>query len=204
MFVIGLSSHGTYAAGARKDGGTEIWFFEKKESVGGGGRTGAGQVILGAMTSSLPAPPPGTGGAGVAGAQGSAGGPGSGGTGAGAGGTGAGAGGTGAGAGGARTEDIRRTAARLFERRGYAATTISDIAEAAGILPGSLYHHFASKEDIAVDLLTSYSQALAELGAAAGHRTAGAGSQSGTSGPAGPEGPEGLIRRLAADVAALA
>src|ERR1700753_3140277 len=111
MFVIGLSSHGTYAAGARKDGGTEIWFFEKKESVGGGGRTGAGQVILGAMTSSLPAPPPGTGGAGGAGAQGSAGGP--------------GAGGTGAGAGGARTEDIRRTAARLFERRGYAATTIS-------------------------------------------------------------------------------
>src|SRR6201996_3039282 len=160
MFVIGLSSHGTYAAGARKDGGTEIWFFEKKESVGGGGRTGAGQVILGAMTSSLPAPPPGTGGAGGAGAQGSAGGLGSGGT-------GAGAGGTGTGAGGARTEDIRRTAARLFERRGYAATTISDIAEAAGILPGSLYHHFASKEDIAVDLLTSYSQALAELGAVA-------------------------------------
>src|ERR1700744_2273005 len=197
MFVIGLSSHGTYAAGARKDGGTEIWFFEKKESVGGGGRTGAGQVILGAMTSSLPAPPPGTGGAGVARAQGSAGGPG-------AGGTGAGADGTGAGAGGARPEDIRRTAARLFERRGYAATTISDIAEAAGILPGSLYHHFASKEDIAVDLLTSYSQALAELSAAAGHPPAGAGSQSGTSGPAGPEGPEGLIRRLAADVAALA
>jgi AcrR family transcriptional regulator len=80
----------------------------------------------------------------------------------------------------------------LFERRGYAATTISDIAEAAGILPGSLYHHFASKEDIAVDLLTSYSQALAELGSAVGRRTAGAG------------GPEGLIRQLAADVAALA
>src|ERR1700748_582781 len=189
MFVIGLSSHGTYAAGARKDGGTEIWFFEKKESVGGGGRTGAGQVILGAMTSSLPAPPTGTGGVGVARAQGSAGGPG-------AGGTGAGAGGTGAGAGGARTEDIRRTAARLFERLGYAATTISDIAEAAGILPGSLYHHFASKEDIAVDLLPSYSGARAELGAAAGRRTAGAGSQSGTSDPTGPEGPErpeGLI-----------
>jgi AcrR family transcriptional regulator len=80
----------------------------------------------------------------------------------------------------------------LFERRGYAATTISDIAEAAGILPGSLYHHFASKEDIAVDLLTRYSQALAELGTTAARRTAGA------------AGPEELIRQLAAEVAALA
>ena len=87
---------------------------------------------------------------------------------------------------------MRRTAARLFERRGYAATTISDIAEAAGILPGSLYHHFASKEDIAVDLLATYSQALAALGTAAVRRTEIAGD------------PEGLIRRLATDVAWLA
>ena len=87
---------------------------------------------------------------------------------------------------------MRRTAARLFERRGYAATTISDIAEAAGILPGSLYHHFASKEDIAVDLLASYSRALAALGTAAVRRTEIAGD------------PEGLIRRLATDVARLA
>ena len=76
---------------------------------------------------------------------------------------------------GARRDDVRRTAARLFERRGYAATTISDIAEAAGMLPGSLYHHFASKEDIAVDLLASYSQALAALGAEAVRRTENAG-----------------------------
>jgi AcrR family transcriptional regulator len=87
---------------------------------------------------------------------------------------------------------VRRTAAGLFERRGYAATTISDIAEAAGILPGSLYHHFASKEDIAVDLLASYSQALAALGTEAVRRTENAGD------------PEGLIRRLATDVARLA
>ena len=104
----------------------------------------------------------------------------------------AGAGSAGTGSAGARTEDLRQTAARLFERRGYAATTISDIAEAAGILPGSLYHHFASKEDIAVDLLASYSQALAALGTEAVRRTENAGD------------PEGLVRRLAADVAALA
>ena len=60
------------------------------------------------------------------------------------------------------------------------------------MLPGSLYHHFASKEDIAVDLLASYSQALAALGAEAVRRTENAGD------------PEGLIRRLAADVARLA
>ena len=93
----------------------------------------------------------------------------------------------------ARTDDVRRTAARLFEQSGYSATTMSDIAEALGILPGSLYHHFASKEEIAVDLLSSYSRALTELGAAAARRTE----------PAPPE-PENLIRHLAADVATLA
>src|SRR5579875_2358558 len=181
MFVISSSSHGTQVRVARKDAGTEIWFIQKKESLAGGGRRAAKHVILGAMASSLPARAvAAAGGAGAAAGAGSAG-------------AGAGSAGAGASSAGARTEDLRQTAARLFERRGYAATTISDIAEAAGILPGSLYHHFASKEDIAVDLLTSYSQALAELGAAAGHRTAGTGSQSGTSGPAGPEGPEGLI-----------
>jgi AcrR family transcriptional regulator len=70
---------------------------------------------------------------------------------------------------------------------------MSDIAEALGILPGSLYHHFASKEEIAVDLLSSYSRALTELGAVAGRRTE----------PFPPE-PESLLRQLAADVATLA
>lgn len=93
----------------------------------------------------------------------------------------------------ARTDDVRRTAAGLFEQSGYSATTMSDIAEALGILPGSLYHHFASKEEIAVDLLSSYSRALTELGAAAARRTE----------PSPPE-PESLIRQLAGDVATLA
>jgi AcrR family transcriptional regulator len=70
---------------------------------------------------------------------------------------------------------------------------MSDIAEALGILPGSLYHHFASKEEIAVDLLSSYSQALTELGTAAARRT-----------EPSPGEPETLIRQLAADVATLA
>jgi AcrR family transcriptional regulator len=93
----------------------------------------------------------------------------------------------------ARTHDVRRTAARLFEQSGYSATTMSDIAEALGILPGSLYHHFASKEEIAVDLISSYTGALTELGTAAARRT-----------EPSPAEPEKLLRQLAADVAALA
>jgi AcrR family transcriptional regulator len=39
-------------------------------------------------------------------------------------------------------------AARLFAERGYAATSMRDIAQAASMLPGSLYYHFAAKEDL--------------------------------------------------------
>jgi len=39
-------------------------------------------------------------------------------------------------------------AARLFREKGYAGTTVRDIAAELGILSGSLFHHFRSKEDI--------------------------------------------------------
>jgi TetR/AcrR family transcriptional regulator, cholesterol catabolism regulator len=39
-------------------------------------------------------------------------------------------------------------AAALFHRKGYAATTLTDIAEAVGLLKGSLYYYFDSKEDL--------------------------------------------------------
>lgn len=48
----------------------------------------------------------------------------------------------------ARRQDLLRIAAVEFSRRGYRATTLRQIAAAAGILPGSLYHHFESKEHI--------------------------------------------------------
>jgi AcrR family transcriptional regulator len=41
-------------------------------------------------------------------------------------------------------------AARLFCRRGFEGTPVRDIARAAGMLPGSLYCHFATKEDLLV------------------------------------------------------
>ncbi len=53
-----------------------------------------------------------------------------------------------------RRELILREAAELFARQGVAATTVREIADAAGILSGSLYHHFVSKDEI-VDAIVS-------------------------------------------------
>ena len=46
----------------------------------------------------------------------------------------------------------------LFKSKGYGATTISDIALVCGILKGSLYHHFASKDDLMNDTLNYLKQ----------------------------------------------
>lgn len=43
---------------------------------------------------------------------------------------------------------IFESATRLFGTNGYAATTMRDIATAVGVLPGSLYTHIASKEEL--------------------------------------------------------
>ena len=47
-----------------------------------------------------------------------------------------------------RLPAVLDAAARLFAGRGYSATSMRDIAEAAGMLPGSLYYHFAAKEEL--------------------------------------------------------
>jgi len=54
-------------------------------------------------------------------------------------------------------------AARLFAQRGYAATSMRDIAQAASMLPGSLYYHFAAKEDL---LAAVYEAGVREIVAA--------------------------------------
>jgi AcrR family transcriptional regulator len=48
---------------------------------------------------------------------------------------------------------VLQAAARLFRTRGYAATSLRDIASAAGLKAGSLYNHFASKEEIVTEIL---------------------------------------------------
>jgi TetR/AcrR family transcriptional regulator, cholesterol catabolism regulator len=46
----------------------------------------------------------------------------------------------------ATLDDIVSAAAKVFRTKGYHAATIRDIADEVGILKGSLYHHFESKE----------------------------------------------------------
>lgn len=53
-----------------------------------------------------------------------------------------------------RRDAIVAVAAQVFAAKGVASTTVRDIAQAAGILPGSLYHHFASREEI-IDAVVS-------------------------------------------------
>jgi AcrR family transcriptional regulator len=55
-----------------------------------------------------------------------------------------------------RRDEILRTAAELFATKGYTKTSMRDVAAASGILAGSLYHHFESKEAIAVELIENY------------------------------------------------
>jgi AcrR family transcriptional regulator len=47
-----------------------------------------------------------------------------------------------------RADEIVDIAARLFYERGYQSVSTRALAQAAGIQGGSLYHHFASKEEI--------------------------------------------------------
>lgn len=48
----------------------------------------------------------------------------------------------------ANLDDIIAAAAKVFQTKGYHAATVQDIADEVGILKGSLYHHFESKEDL--------------------------------------------------------
>lgn len=48
---------------------------------------------------------------------------------------------------------ILDAAVRVFGSRGYHGTSVRDIAEAAGLSPGSLYNHFSSKHDLLVVIL---------------------------------------------------
>lgn len=62
-----------------------------------------------------------------------------------------------AGAGvGTRREELLGIAARLFATEGYSQTTVRDIADEAGILSGSLYHHFDSKETMLREILKEF------------------------------------------------
>jgi len=61
---------------------------------------------------------------------------------------------------GGRREELLGIAGALFAERGFKNTTVRDIADAAGILSGSLYHHFDSKESMVDELLSSFQAEL--------------------------------------------
>jgi AcrR family transcriptional regulator len=58
---------------------------------------------------------------------------------------------------------VLETAASLIATSGL-RTSLQEIADAAGILPGSLYHHFESKEAILVELIRRYHDDLDRIG----------------------------------------
>jgi len=55
---------------------------------------------------------------------------------------------------------ILDTALKLFAHRGYGATSVRDIADAAGVSKGNVYHHFPDKESVFRALLDRYFSAM--------------------------------------------
>ncbi len=86
--------------------------------------------------------------------------------------------------GATKKSDISRSqildaAALLFRNQGYAATTLRQIADAIDMKAGSIYYHFASKDEILDEVLEigeraaleAVQQAIAALGPNASHRS---------------------------------
>lgn len=55
-----------------------------------------------------------------------------------------------------RRAAILDIAAEIFAQKGFVATTVREIADAAGILSGSLYHHFDSKETMVDEIISGF------------------------------------------------
>ncbi len=55
-----------------------------------------------------------------------------------------------------RRQLILEKAGSLFASKGVSCTTVREIGDAVGILSGSLYHHFTSKDEIVEEILAAY------------------------------------------------
>ena len=69
----------------------------------------------------------------------------------------------------ARTRDpeakraaVMDAARRLFTQRGFAATTTADVARAAGVSEGIVFHHFGSKAELLEAIAADYGRGLAQ------------------------------------------
>ncbi len=61
-----------------------------------------------------------------------------------------------------RRKHIMAVASRVFAEKGYYATTISDIASAAGIAKGTIYWYFNNKRSIMIAILDDISREIAD------------------------------------------
>ena len=59
-----------------------------------------------------------------------------------------------------RSKQVLDAAAELFSSQGFHLTSMRDIAAQAKMLPGSIYYHFASKEEL---LLTAYEEGVKRI-----------------------------------------
>jgi len=59
-------------------------------------------------------------------------------------------------------ESIIKKSIHLFKTQGYYNTTMADIGKATGLIKGSIYHHFKSKEDLALSCLVYIHQYFIE------------------------------------------
>ena len=57
----------------------------------------------------------------------------------------------------ATRQDVLRSALQVFSKKGYAAATLKDIADRAGVTRGAVYWHFDNKADLYNTLLAEFS-----------------------------------------------
>lgn len=61
-----------------------------------------------------------------------------------------------------RRDELLEKAAELIARNGFEGTSMRDIAASVDMLPGSLYYHFASKEDMLLEIHEKVVQSMIE------------------------------------------
>ncbi|SHK96185.1 transcriptional regulator, TetR family [Pseudonocardia thermophila] len=61
---------------------------------------------------------------------------------------------------GERGREVLDAAAAVFARKGYAQTSLDDIADELGATKGLIYHHYRSKESLLLDVLTTGAKTL--------------------------------------------
>jgi TetR/AcrR family transcriptional regulator, transcriptional repressor for nem operon len=64
-------------------------------------------------------------------------------------------------------DNMLAAALSVIRSKGYAATSVDDLCAAAGVSKGAFFHHFKSKEDLAVAAAERWSQMTGDLFAAA-------------------------------------